>query len=100
MVLLRGAQDRLAIDVAPEIRIEAAELLLNGKVALGVVDRAPGLGAVADDAGVLEKLLNLRLVVGRDNGRIEVVEGAPVTLAPAEDGDPAQTSLRPFEDEH
>jgi hypothetical protein len=60
----------------------------HGQIGLGVADAGVDLALVADDAGVLEQLLELGRAVARDLGGIEIVVNLAVVLALAQHRDP------------
>src|SRR6185369_15551077 len=81
------------------VRIKGAALLLHRQKSPRVPDGGGHLQPVADDPGIGEEPRHLALVVARHPRRIEAVESRPVVLALAQDGVPAQSRLRPFEDQ-
>src|ERR1051325_1968167 len=91
--------DRAAVDEAPLVRIEAAELRLDFEKGPGVPDRRFDLGPVAHDPGVRQERRDFAFVVAGPLLRVEPAEGTPVGVALPEDGDPAQPRLRSLEDE-
>ena len=96
----RAVDDGLAVDEAPEVGVEAAELALHLERRLGVADGRRHLGSIADDARVGEQAGDVIGAVRGDAGDIEAVEGAAVALATAQDGVPAQAGLGAFQGEH
>src|SRR5690606_31526591 len=98
-LLAPAVHDRLAADEAPDVSIEAAELLLHGEEAAGVRDRGLDLLPVADDAGIGEQPLDRAAVEARDARRVEIGERAPVAVALAENRPPREARLRGFEHE-
>src|SRR5437868_7997611 len=90
---------RLAAHEAPDVRVEAAEFLLHAQERLRVLHRAFDLEPVADDAGILQQLLDPGLSEARDLGRIEVRERTTVVLALGEDRGPREAGLRALERE-
>src|SRR6188768_946152 len=77
--------ERLPVHEAPYVRVEGAELVLNGEEGPGIGHRALHFQAIANDARVLEQTGNLRGSEPRDPRRIEVGERAPVVRALPED---------------
>ena len=90
---------RAPVDELPQIGVERFELVLDGGEGAGVAHRRLHLGPVADDARVTQDPLD---PLRRESGHllhVEVGEEAPVPLPLLEDGEPAQSRLRPFENE-
>src|SRR5262245_8137480 len=84
---------------APEIRVERAELLLQGEKSARVADRGLDLEAVAHDPGVREQAPRVARPEARDLRGVEARECAPVVLAFPEDRRPGQTGLSALEDQ-
>ena len=91
--------NRSSADEGPDIRIETAELLLHGQKGLGVADRRGDFQPVPNDAFILQQLLLSGLAVFRDLGRVETVVRLSVMVPLFQDGLPAQSRLRAFEDQ-
>ena len=89
----RGA----AADEAPDEAVEAPELRPERQEGAGVLDRAPDLESVPDDARVGEERADLGGPVAGHLPGGEAVEGAPVPRALAEDRDPGEARLRALE---
>ena len=88
-----------AVDEVPQQLGEARPFLHHVEIGARGGDRALDLGAVAHDAGILHQRGGLALAVARDDGRLEVVEGAAEILALAQDGDPGEPGLEAVEHE-
>src|SRR5437899_1292063 len=91
---------RLPADKAPDIRVEAAERALHFQKRARVPDGGLDLLPVADYPVVPKQLAHLPGIVGRNNFRVEVLEGRAVGLALPEHGEPAQPRLSSLENEH
>ncbi len=96
--LLRPAVDeRLAVDEAPNIRIEGAELLGDCQESPSVLDRALDLATISDETIIQEEFLHLRRSEPGYLFGIEAGKGPAVRLALAEDGSPGKSGLLRFE---
>src|SRR5262249_47001258 len=91
--------DRLSADELPLVFRKAAELFLHGQEGAGVLHGRLDFQSIADDALVLQELLNTTRVVACDALRIEFVERRAIRVAFAQDGDPREPRLRAFEHE-
>src|SRR5690606_26788228 len=96
-LLAPPVHDRAAADEAPDVRVEAAELLLEREKAAGVRDRRLDLLAVADDAGIAHQPLDRPRVEACDALRIEVRKRAAIAFALAQDRPPAEPGLGALE---
>jgi hypothetical protein len=67
------------------------------EAALCVVDRRLDLAAMAHDARVAEQSLHVAVVVGGDARRVEAVERGTEVVALAQDREPRQARLEPFQ---
>src|SRR5262249_7118926 len=83
----------------PDIGVEAANLFLDSQEGAGVRDGGGDFQAVADDAGILQKLANFLGVVAGDALRLEVVEDFALARSFAEDRVPTETGLCTFQNE-
>src|SRR5262249_36007702 len=88
-----AVQDRRPADERPDVRVEAAELLLQREEVARIRDGCIDLLAVADDAGILHEPSHRACVEARDLRGIEARERAPVIFALAQDSPPAQARL-------
>jgi hypothetical protein len=88
-----------ASDESPAVRVEASEFFLDCEKRLCVTHRSLDLHAVSNDRRVGHELLNAFVGEPRHSGRIEIFEGAAITLPFSENDRPAQPRLRPFEQE-
>jgi hypothetical protein len=95
--VLRSVDDRRAVDELPDVRVEGTELPPDVQDRLGVLDDGIDLLPVADDAAVGEQRGSLRIAVPGDLLDLEVVERAAIPVTLAEDGQPAEPGLSPFE---
>src|SRR5258706_3869916 len=91
--------DRLAADEAPEVGVEAAELLLHGEKGFRVADGALDFQPIADDPRILQQYPFPARIETRDLSRIESRERLPVVLALLQDRFPREPGLRAFEDQ-
>src|SRR5690606_26985957 len=94
-----AVHDRLAVDEAPNVGIEAAELVLDLEKLSCVRDRGFDLEPIADDAGVCQQALDGAPIETRHTLGIEIGESSAVGLALAQDGGPAQAGLGALEHE-
>src|SRR5581483_691034 len=90
---------RRSTDEPPLVRVEAAELVLHAQERTRVRDGGLDLQPVAHDPGVPEELRHLPRVEARDARGIEAVEGLAIRVPLSQDRDPAETRLRPLENE-
>src|SRR5258706_4585912 len=90
---------RPALDEAPQVAREAAELALHLDEAARVADRRVDLRTVAHYTGVGEQALPVRRAVAGDALGVELVESPAVVLALRQDRVPGEAGLRAFEDE-
>ena len=90
---------RPAIHESPDVAVEAAEFLLHFEERLRVGDRRGNLETIAHDARIAQQRGNPGGIVARHFARIEIVESLAVGRALLQNRDPAQTGLRPFENE-
>src|SRR5882672_1374778 len=89
----------LAVDEAPEISVEAAELFLDGEEGFGVLDRGLDLQTVSNNAGVSEERFGLAGVVSGDLARIKSVECTAIVVPFVQNGGPTQAGLGALENE-
>src|SRR6516165_10253990 len=94
-----GVDERSAANELPEISVEAAEFVLHSQHGTGVLHGGIDLQAIANNAGVGEKLPHLALSIPRDCRSIKVVKGSPVVVPLLENSLPAQACLGAFQDE-
>ena len=67
--------DRLAVRELPDVSVKRAIFLLNLQEVLRIGNGAGDLAFVADDAWVLQELLNLLSVIFGDPDGVEIVKG-------------------------
>lgn len=91
--LLPLVDDRLAACELPDISVKRAKFLLDLQEFLRIGDGAGDLAFVADDAWVLQELLNLLSVVFGDLDGVEIVKGGAEVFPFAQDAGPAQAGL-------
>lgn len=91
--VLEMVDDGLAADERPEER----HRVFQCQPGLGVTAGGLELEAVADDARVEHQLIDLGVAHLRHPLHIEAVQHLPVALAFAQNGDPGQPGLEPFE---
>ena len=83
----------------PDVSVEAAEFLLHSEKGLGIDDGGPDLQAIAHDAGIGQQSSYSRRPVASDASSIEAIEGAAIIFALIENGGPAKSRLRAFQNE-
>ncbi len=91
--VLEMVDDGFIADERPEER----HRILQGQPGLGVAAGGLEFEAVADDAGVEHQLIDFSVAHLRHALHIEAVQHLPVALAFAQNGDPGQPGLEPFE---
>src|SRR5687768_7331982 len=92
-----ATHERRSANEVPDIGVEAAELLLNGKEGLRISNSAFDLEAVANNPRVPQQPLHSRRREPRNLRRIEVQERITITLALLQNGLPAEAGLRSFQ---
>src|SRR5690606_8792976 len=83
--------------VRPEEGGKAAILVREFDGAARIVYGRADLAGMADDAGVGEQLFNVGFTEARDALEVEALEGLAEILALAQDGEPGQARLKPFQ---
>ncbi len=91
--VLEVVDDRLAVHERPEER----HRILQGQPGLGIAPGRIELEAVADDAGVEHQLIDFCIAHLRHALHVKAEQHLPVALAFAQNGDPGQPGLEPFE---
>lgn len=91
---------RLAIGKSPDISVERAELVTDVDKSPGVVDRRRDFQPVADNAGISKQTPGIAIGIARDLFPIPLAERPAKIFATPENGDPAQSGLEPFQNEH
>jgi len=81
----------------PDVFVEASRPFANLQVRLSVADEGVHLEPVPHDAGIEQQPFALGVTVACHFLGVEIIEGSPVGLALAQDGEPAQTRLGPLE---
>src|SRR5258708_21719397 len=94
------AAQPLAARELPEVVVERAQGGADLKVGLGVGNEGLHLEAISDDAGILHQAPAFGGSVADHFLGVETVERYAVSLALAQDGDPAQARLRAFQAQH
>ena len=92
--------DRDIVDIAPQVACKRRIFFEKLQESAGVFDRGLYFQAIADDAGVLHQAVNIFLAVAGDAPGIEVVERLAIVVPLPQDGQPAETGLGAFEDQH
>src|SRR5437660_762953 len=91
--------NRLSADELPDVAIESAEFILHRHESLGVLHRGLYLQSIPHDARISQQLFNLAGVVAHHLLNIKIVERATIILAFFQNRNPAQSSLRAFQDQ-
>lgn len=99
LVFRPGIDDWLSANETPDVGVEATEFLLDLLKPRGIFDRRADLQSIANDSGIGKKRGDLVLVILRDQCRLEIVESEAISFPLLEDRIPAQSGLRPFEDQ-
>lgn len=77
--------DRGSIDIAPEKLGEGSKLFLNRQGALSVANGRVNLEAIADDPGIGEETLTVRVSILSDFFAVESIESLSIVFALFED---------------
>lgn len=94
-----GIYEGLAIDEAPEISIEAAELVGNREQPSRVPDGGRDFGSISDDPGQLQQTLDVVTGHGGYLRRIESTKRLPQRFSLIQNNGPAETRLEAIQDE-
>mmetsp|Transcript_26080 Transcript_26080/g.64774 ORF Transcript_26080/g.64774 Transcript_26080/m.64774 type:complete len:240 (+) Transcript_26080:1183-1902(+) len=98
--LLVSILDRLVADKAPQVGRQAPMLLLDALSRLGVGHKGIQLGPAADNGRVLEGRFDFSAGHGCHLVDVEGVKAGAEGISLLEDGQPAETSLGPFQAHH
>jgi hypothetical protein len=90
---------RLTANEPPDVGIERSVLALHSQKDFGIRNGRPYLHPIANDAGILEELLDLSLLVPRNQIGVKAVEGETEIVALVQDRAPTQPCLKGIEDE-
>ena len=94
-----GVDLRLSAHELPDVFVERTKRLLDVEEGFRIAYRGCDFEPVANDAGVAQQAFELAPIVASDALRVEAIEGGAVVLAFLQDGVPAETGLRAFENE-
>jgi len=94
-----SVSDRFVIDELPDVKVETAEFLLNVEKGPCIGDHRGDFKPVANDAPVLQKLVDFFFAVPRYAEWIESIQGVAEVFAFFQDGHPTQTGLGTFENQ-
>ncbi len=90
---------RVSLDKIPHIFGKRPKFVLHFQKTLGVVDRGLDLGAIADDARILQQPLHPPAIKSGHFGGIKTGKSLAVMFPFIENRPPAQTRLGGFEDQ-
>ena len=86
---LESMDDGFAIDKAPDVAVEAAEVILDIEKAPGVIDGGKQLLSVADNARILEQFAQLSFAIPGYLFRVEIGKGFSIPFPLAQNDVPA-----------
>ena len=89
--------NRFPVHKVPQVRIEASEFFLNLKECLGIGNGSIHFQTVTNDPGVLQKLIQLFLIIPGHFLRIKIVIYLDVPFPFFENRKPAQACLNPVQ---
>jgi hypothetical protein len=93
-ILLRSSANE-----SPDILVEAAKLLLQGKEQFGIPDGSLNLQPISYDILIRKQLTDFSLPIECNGGGVKVIEGSTVAAALFQDSFPAQACLHALQDE-
>ena len=89
----------LSADKTPEISVEAAKLFLDDAKRFRILNRGRDLQPVSHDPGVIQEPFDIACAIARNFFRAKVVERFSIIFAFLENGRPAESGLRAFENQ-
>jgi hypothetical protein len=91
--------DCAAIGKAPDVVVEGAELFPDCDKRPGIGDGSGDFQAVADNAGVFQKRGDFTVIIAGNGSKIKMIECVSEVLSFPQDGQPAQTCLKGFQNQ-
>ena len=91
--------DGFPLGEVPDIGVEAAPLVLDGKEDTGIIHGGVELPAVADDGGVLHERVDLLCTVLRDSPGVKAVQRGAERLPLMQDAGPRESGLKRLQQE-